>query len=286
MQLPIESINLQMLNVGFARHDGDWNWQDVESPFARIYYVTEGRAKVHLPSGTIELRPHYLYVIPSYTRHTTECTGRFSHYYLHVYEGFKKDTDVFEYFDFPYEVKAEVGDDRLFADMCRLHPYAALPASDPSSYDFASKFISYVRRYNDMQLYEKMQLRGSILMLFSRFVQYAVPRVWTMDDRMKEVVNYIHSHINDTIDVDALSQVACVTKPYLTRLFQRHFNTSPLQYINQKKVEKAQLLLLTDNMSVKELAYSLGFNDHSYFIRMFRKMSGRTPNQYREDMRG
>ena len=61
--------------------------------------------------------------------------------------------------------------------------------------------------------------------------------------------------------------------------------SSTIQYINQKKVEKAQLLLITDNMTVKEIAYSLGFNDHSYFIRFFKKVTGLTPNQYRDEMK-
>lgn len=285
MQLPIESINLQMLNVGYAQHNGDWNWQNVESPFARIYFVTKGSAKVFLPTSTIELRPGYLYIIPSYTRHTTWCDGPFSHFYLHVYESFKQGANIFEYYDFPNEVKSCEGDERLFSDMCKLYPFAALPASDPSSYDFASKFNSYVKRYNDMQLYEKMELRGSILLLFSRFMKYASPKVWTADERLRCVLDFIRLHLEEVIDVDMLSEKALVSKPYLTRLFQKHFNTSPLQYINQKKVEKAQLLLLTDDISIKELAYSLGFNDHSYFIRLFKKMTGITPKQYRDEMK-
>lgn len=44
--LPIESLNLQMLNVGLARHNGDWNWQNVLSPFTRIYLCTEGLSTV------------------------------------------------------------------------------------------------------------------------------------------------------------------------------------------------------------------------------------------------
>ena len=39
------------LNVGLAIHNADWNWQNVTSPFTRIYYVTKGHAKINLPSG-------------------------------------------------------------------------------------------------------------------------------------------------------------------------------------------------------------------------------------------
>ncbi len=46
--------------------------------------------------------------------------------------------------------------------------------------------------------------------------------------------------------------MACVTKPYLIRLFKREFGTSPVQFINKKKMERAQLLLFTTEMPVKE----------------------------------
>ena len=62
-------------------------------------------------------------------------------------------------------------------------------------------------------------------------------------------------------------------------------NRKPLQYVNNKKVERAQLLLYTTDMPVKEVAYELGFSDHSYFIRMYRKLTGITPQEYRRQLR-
>lgn len=281
MQIPIESLNLQMLNVGFARQDSDWNWQGVNSPFTRIYYVTEGKAWLHVGAQIVELRPGHLYIIPAYTTHSYECHGVFCHYYLHVYEGFKSGNNVMEMYDFPTEVVAGEGDAELFERMCRTYPEAQLPESDPRSYDNTRKFTDYVKRYNSMELWEKMRLRGATLILFSRFIEGAKAKVWTNDERMMRVLAHVHHHIGEDIDVDALAEKACVTKPYLIRLFKRDFGVSPLQYVNRKKVERAQLLLLTEDMAVKEVAYRLGFGDHSYFIRLFKKVTGRTPQEYR-----
>jgi len=285
MQIPIESFNLQMLNVGLAHHNGDWNWKDVISPFTRIFYVKEGCALLHLPHQAVRLRPGYLYIIPAYTLHSYECEGLFIHYYLHVYEGFKSELNLVEQYDFPVEVEGCHDDELLLQRMCEQHPQAQLPSSNPEAYDNAIQITDYVQRYRDMSLWQKMELRGAILMLFSRFLREAVPHEWTTDERMKRVQEHIHSHICDNVDVDELADVACVTKPYLIRLFRREFGTSPVQYINKKKVERAQLLLYTTDLPVKEVAYELGFSDHSYFIRMFRKQAGLTPQEYREQMR-
>ena len=285
MQIPIESINLLMLNVGKAYHNGDWNWKNINSPFTRVFYVTEGEAMLHLADQTVTLRPGHLYVIPAYTTHSYECTGLFTHYYLHVYEGFKSEMSVMELYHFPTEVAANEADGHIFETMCRQHPLARLPESNPQAYDNATNFTDYVQRYHDMELWEKMELRGAILTLLSRFMREATPKVWTRDERMKRVLAYIHGHIDKTFDVEKLADVACITKPYLIRLFKREFGIPPVQYINRKKVERAQLLLFTTDKTVKEVAYTMVFSDHSYFIRLFRKVSGITPQEYRLRMR-
>ena len=49
-------------------------------------------------------------------------------------------------------------------------------------------------------------------------------------------------------------------------------------------MERAQLLLYTTNLTIKEVAYTLGFNDQNYFIRMFHKVEGVTPQEYRRKL--
>lgn len=285
MNIPLESLNFQMLNIGLAQHDADWNWQNVVSPFTRIYLVTEGCAKLYLPNTVVNLKAKHMYIVPAHTVHSYECTGKFSHYYLHFYEGFKKETDIFDFYDFPVEVDSDNLDEAIFNNMCRLHPEAQLPASDPTTYDNMGKFINYVHRYNGLSLAEKMELRGSILVLFSKFVNKAQAKVWTLDKRLAKVLTYIHNNIYEEISIDDLAAIACVTKSHFIRLFVKIIGMSPLQYINKKKIDRAELLLITDNQPIKEIAYDLGYNDHSYFIRLFKKITGITPMAYRKNMR-
>ena len=285
MQIPIESLNLLMLNVGLARHNADWNWQAVSSPFTRIFCVLEGEALLLTEGRTVHLRPRHLYIVPAYAVHSYRCDGPFTHYYLHVYEGVKSEMNVLEQYIFPTEVEADETDMLLFSRMCSRHPEAILPESDPSSYDNAMQTSDYVQRYRDMALWEKMELRGAMLMLFARFMRKATPRVWARDERTKRVLAHIHAHIDNNIDIEELASVACVTKPYLIRLFKAELGDSPIQYINRKKMERAQLLLYTTDKTVKEVAYALGFADYSYFIRLFRKLTGTTPQEYRKRTR-
>ena len=285
IQIPIESMNLMMLNVGFATHHADWNWQEVSSPFIRIFYVVEGEAILHLLEEDVWLKPSHMYIIPAYTIHSYECPGVFKLYYLHMYEGFKNEMNLQETYEMPTEVSAENGVEQLFEYICSQQPDARLPEPDPESYDTSSQTSDYVKRYQKMALWEKMELRGAMLMIMSHFIREAKPRIWTSDERMKRVLKHIHEHITDEIAIEDLASVACVTKTYFIRLFKQEFGISPVQYINLKKVERAQLLLFTTDKSVKEIAYMLGISDHSYFIRLFRKVAGITPQDYRRQLR-
>jgi hypothetical protein len=48
MHNSIDELHIFTLNVGYAYHNADWNWQNVRSPFARLYYVTEGEAQIEI----------------------------------------------------------------------------------------------------------------------------------------------------------------------------------------------------------------------------------------------
>ena len=79
MNLQVEQMHPLVLNVGLAVHNADWNWKNVNSPFTRLYYVTEGSAQIELPDGIYTLSPKHMYFIPAFTIHTNICKSNFVH---------------------------------------------------------------------------------------------------------------------------------------------------------------------------------------------------------------
>ena len=63
----VDKLHPLVLNVGLAVHNADWNWKNVNSPFTRLYYITEGTAQIQLSGGIQILKPNYLYFIPAFT---------------------------------------------------------------------------------------------------------------------------------------------------------------------------------------------------------------------------
>lgn len=282
MTQSIDQLHLLILNVGLAIHNADWNRRNVNSPFTRLYYVTEGAARILLPTGIQELKPDHLYLVPSFTTHSYLCDTHFVHYYLHIYEDHQSESSILEDFSFPTEIPAGDLELPLIKRLCGINPTMQLPQSDPTSYDNNPTLIKNIIKNKQRTFCDKVESRGIVYQLMARFLKDAQPKTEINDDRIQKVLSYIRKNIYKTIDIDSLAAISCLSKDHFIRLFKKEINNTPLQYINQKKIEKAQLILITDSMPVKNISYLLAYEDHSYFNRLFKKLTGVTPQQYRD----
>lgn len=276
------NIPFVILNVGFASHDKDWNWNNIRSPFTRIYLVTGGRAKLKLENGIYDLTPGNLYIIPSFTLHSDICDGLFEHYYIHIYENGDSDSQILENLDFPLEVPAEAIDSMLFKRLCEVNPMMRLPHSNPESYDNAQSLNQNIIRNRLCENYSQTESEGIVLQLLSRFLRSAKPKEQASDDRIRKVLLHISRNINKQIDIEELSEIACMSKDHFIRIFKKEIGQTPLNYITRRKLDKAELLLTTTDNPIKEIAYEVGYEDNSYFNRLFKSRIGVTPQRYRE----
>lgn len=281
MNLQVEQMHPLVLNVGLAVHDADWNWKNVNSPFTRLYYVTEGSARIALPDGICTLSPGHMYFIPAFTIHTNICDAKFAHYYLHIYEDHYSENDWLDYWRFPVEIEATDLDLALFKRLCEINPHMTLQKSDPATYDNNPTLMRNLLKNRQRAFCDKVESRGIVFQLLSRFFKYGQLKVEMEDNRISRTVLYIRKHLNEAIGLEKLAEISCLSKDHFIRLFRKELGTTPLQYINQKKIEKAQLLLVTEDLAVKEIAFQLAFEDYSYFNRLFKKMTGVTPQEYR-----
>jgi len=276
-----EDIVPIVLNIGYAKLNADWNWKDVRSPFARLYYVTAGEAEVVMPNYTIKLRPGHLYLVPSFALHSNRCKGHFEHFYVHLYEDPKSEVHIFEDLELPYEVKGSALDEMLFEQLLHNNPAMSLAHNDPSTYDNTPQLVSDIRRDKQHAFANRMEMRGIIYQLLSRFLQQAVTKVHADDDRIQNILLYIRKNLNELNEIDELAKMANLSKDHFIRIFKKTTGQTPVQYITLRKIERAEILLSTTNMSVKAVAFSLGYEDHSYFNRLFKKTVGLTPRDYR-----
>ena len=169
MDLSVDQLHFLTLHVGFAQHDGDWNWKNVRSPFARLYYVTDGEAQIAIGSDYHRLTPNHLYFIPAFTEHSYVCKASFSHYYIHIYEDQQHQMGILDQFTFPVEVDSSPIDLGLIKRLCDINPFLKLADSNPQAYDNHPTLISNIRLNQQRQFHDKMESRGILYILMYIF---------------------------------------------------------------------------------------------------------------------
>lgn len=99
---------------------------------------------------------------------------------------------------------------------------------------------------------------------------------------LQEVKEYIDEHFSEKMSLDELAKMGYVSKFYFTRLFKEQFGLSVNSYIIQMRITKAKELLRFSDKSIEEIGSECGMEDANYFARMFKKVEGISPREYRK----
>jgi AraC-like DNA-binding protein len=100
--------------------------------------------------------------------------------------------------------------------------------------------------------------------------------------RAKRVRLYIEAHLEHRLDTDALARVAYVSRAHFCRSFKRQFGVTVHRYVLQRRIERAQHLMLTTSAPLSEIAAICGMSDHSHLARVFRQALNESPSAWRK----
>ncbi len=103
---------------------------------------------------------------------------------------------------------------------------------------------------------------------------------YTDNSTFNEILEYIHSHYTEDVDLDFLCDKFHLSKSHVSRLFNQHLSTTFVNYRNTLRVEDAKELLKSSGMTIQQISEQVGFDSMHYFYRVFRKLTGKTPKSY------
>lgn len=99
--------------------------------------------------------------------------------------------------------------------------------------------------------------------------------------RLDRARRYIDDNYSQPIDLDLLAKQACFSRYHFIRLFRHAFGVTPHQYLMRVRVEKAKEMLIMQKFNVTEVCFEVGFESLGSFSSLFKRISGRTPLDYR-----
>jgi len=99
--------------------------------------------------------------------------------------------------------------------------------------------------------------------------------------QLRQVIDYINGHLDRDLGLAELAKIVQMSPHYFTRLFKQSTGLTPHQYVIHRRVERAKELLLNGELTIAEVAYSVGFANQSHLNRHLKRLLGVTPRYIR-----
>jgi len=98
----------------------------------------------------------------------------------------------------------------------------------------------------------------------------------------KKMTAYIYDHYSEAINLDDIASSASISRSKCSLLFHKYAETSPIDFLNSYRLEMAAFQLTNTKETIASIAFSCGFNQQSYFTRLFVREYGLSPKEYRK----
>ncbi|SFW81878.1 helix-turn-helix domain-containing protein [Chitinophaga sancti] len=278
-------FTFSLLNTDYVQLNESWNYFNVISPFYRLYLIDDGIGFLSNPDQHITLEKGNLYLIPSFTMFNQTCPSHLSQYYVHFIEESSDGSSLFAGSRKLLQIEASSSDIDLLKRLVAINPGRDLRKSDnPKVYEKSNILKGFQEANLHIGLSTILETQGLIQVLLSRFLnckEFACHPQKLIPSRIMEAINYIQTHLGGNISVEELATRANLSTDHFSRSFFQHTGQRPLQYIQQKRIDRAQFLILTTDYTFAEIAAQTGFESLSYFARIFKCTTGQTPGNYR-----
>ncbi|OON92904.1 MAG: hypothetical protein ATN31_07665 [Candidatus Epulonipiscioides saccharophilum] len=253
-------VNLITATCGYVSKD--WGEVNENPDVNKIYLILEGEGSI--TCNQVEYFPKVgdIMFIPkgSLNAYSTNKAKPYKKYWCH-FDAHILSMDIASYLTFPLLIKN---------------------TNKKVSQKLFNKLISYHESKNPIDaIYAKAILLRLIHFYFSE-CEFISVNEFSNQTILGQLVKYIDENLEKKITLKDLASYVHLNSNYLCTLFSSTFGQSPIEYITNKKIEKAKLLLRTTNATIEEIASILGFSSPYYFSSVFKKRIGYSPSQFRQ----
>jgi AraC-like DNA-binding protein len=125
-----------------------------------------------------------------------------------------------------------------------------------------------------------------LLGAFTYVPQFERMRSIQQHDIIEKSIMYMHQHLEDSINLNDLADLCGYSVSHYSMIFKKKTSRSPIDYFINLKIQRACQLLDFSTWKISEISVQLGFEDQFYFSRVFRKVMGCSPAEYRKNKKG
>ena len=285
MSKSIFKYSFSLLHIDYVKLNHNWNFNNVISPYYRLYYIDEGIGFISDSSIRLTLEPGYLYLIPSFTICNLNCDTYLSQYFIQFFEESPDGISLFTNNRSVMKIAATEIDIILVKKLFHSNPGRGINRSNnPKVYEKEAYYKEYQSLNDEIKTHLKFENQGILLQLISRFLSsngFKSDNSQSVPSKILDTMSYVQLHLDENLTVAELAKRVNQNQDYFSKQFQIHTGQRPLNYIHEKKIERAQYLIATTDKTFLEIAMDTGFSNLPHFTKVFKQIVSLTPGEYR-----
>lgn len=183
----------------------------------------------------------------------------------------KYNEDVLEYQMDVYRMKNQMKNMIFqFLDM--------LPVENDRKENYRYEFFKWIDQTQYREDYEQCMKK-----IMEQLLLFSEESLLSKDDRMDKILEYIRQNYQEDLKLEDLVTEFNFNYHYLSAYFNQQMKEGFSEYLNRIRIDKACQMLENKDIPIAEISSKVGYSEHSYFCRVFKKITGKTPSVWRRE---
>lgn len=281
---PLHQIHFLIHRIEKNIRPANWQVDRVHRPYTVFWYVCEGKKTIKVNDKKYIVQQGDLVVFPAHLPFEIYESSIYTDELVHFEAALESKIgpfDLTKLFRFPIVTKLSEPEqtERLIVAWEKLREEWKVHKENPllqnGELGFSLKKTLALLKYNSLTLDWFVE----VLLTIS---PDTTELFLTLDSRFHQLFYFIEENLSKKLTLKSLADEVFLSESHLSLLFRKNLQMSPMDYVQKKRMEKAQELLLTSNLPLKEIAPLIGFDDQSQLSRAFKRQFGISPTDYRK----
>ena len=271
MESDIKSLSFQLESITKSKYDSDWHSTLHTHPFTELFYVVDGKGEFNIQGQRFPVKANDFVIINPQVEHTELSSP-----------------------DEPLEYIVLGIRGLSFSNLTPVseggHPFSFFNLRDEQK-DILRYLNAMVQEATAQQMSYELVCHNLLEILLIKILrhQHFDLEVGKQSKATKDISfikHYLETYYHESIQLEDLASMTHLSRFYISHSFKKEIGMSPMEYLIAIRIKESKILLRTTNYSISQVADIVGFTTPTYFSKQFRKSTGISPTDYREQYQG